>query len=86
MEATKVDGPTQAATGKATGTKGTWETAEERATKQIMIIRQNALTNAVNFVSDNATVEDVLETADRFASWVTDFEDELEDLDTPSVE
>lgn len=62
-------------TQQSTTTKNTsWETAEERAARQKLIVRQSSLTNAVAFLvlqgRTHATEEDVLETATTFYNWV----------------
>jgi hypothetical protein len=50
--------------------KPTYETPEERAQKQVYIIRQSSITNAVNLLGSGASVEEVLTTADRFVNYV----------------
>lgn len=62
-------------TQQSTASKSTsWETAEERAARQKLIVRQSSLTNAVAFLvlqgRTHATEEDVLETATIFYNWV----------------
>ena len=56
------------------GTKGNWETPEERAARQVYIIKQSSLANAISFqqaFSANPTsIEDVLEVAQVFTDWV----------------
>jgi len=52
--------------------KSTYETPEERAKKNVYISRQNALTNAVSFVTakdGKATVGTVIEVAKQFAQF-----------------
>lgn len=60
----------QSTTSKSTS----WETAEERAARQKLIVRQSSLTNALAFLvlkgKTQATEEDVLETATTFYNWV----------------
>lgn len=54
--------------------KSTYETPEERARRNVSICRQNALTNAVVFMtakSNKATPEEVLDVAAHFAAWTT---------------
>ncbi len=50
----------------------TWQTAEERAQTQIYIIRQNAITNAVNLLKDSydGDVETIFNTAKEFEKHV----------------
>lgn len=49
-----------------------WETAEERAKKQVLIVKQSCLAQAVAFQTQatGASVEDVLETAQTFVDWI----------------
>lgn len=58
-----------------TGGGGNWPTSEERKETQTHIIRQNSVTNAVNFVSQTAqkkdqTVANVLQVAKQFEQFV----------------
>ena len=68
---------------QSTTTKSTsWETAEERAARQKLIVRQSSLTNAVAFLaiqpgSMPITEVDVIETATTFYNWV--FEREVDE-------
>jgi len=55
--------------------KSTYETAEERAKRQILIVRQSSLAQAVDILSvnpgkDKLALEDVLHLADKLVSWV----------------
>jgi len=55
--------------------KSTYETAEERAKRQILIVRQSSLAQAVDILSvnpgkDKLSLEDVLHLADKLVSWV----------------
>lgn len=62
-------------TQKASG--GTWETKEERAARQVMIVRQSSLTNAVATLAVGAKTlkpEDVVATAKIYESYVLDTE------------
>jgi len=69
VEVVKIDG--NAAPAAAGGVKtGTWETPEERARKQILIVRQSCIAQAVAFVGPDALVDDVLERAGQFEEWV----------------
>ena len=75
--------PQQSTTTKSTS----WETAEERAARQKLIVRQSSLTNAVAFLaiqpgSMPITEVDVIETATTFYNWVFEQEvDENADVD-----
>jgi hypothetical protein len=55
-------------------TKGGWETPEERAKKQIYIVRQSSVSAAINLLSAHAKttpkLEDVIDTARRFEAYV----------------
>ena len=75
-------------TQQSTTTKSTsWETAEERAARQKLIVRQSSLTNAVAFLAIqpgtmSITEVDVIETATTFYNWVFEQEvDENADVD-----
>lgn len=55
--------------------KNTYETSEERAKKQVMIVRQSSLSNAIQTLAvnpgkDKIRPEDVLELADIYFDWV----------------
>jgi hypothetical protein len=57
----------------ATTAKSTFETPEERAKKQLYIIRQSSLSNAIEVLKTdkkNPTVEEVLQTSDIFVDYV----------------
>jgi len=64
--------PGAPATGKVTGSN--YETREERAARQVLIVRQSCLAQAVTFHEgdDHADVPQVLGTAQRFVDWVFD--------------
>ena len=75
-------------TQQSTASKSTsWETAEERAARQKLIVRQSSLTNAVAFLAIqpgtmSITEVDVIETATTFYNWVFEQEvDENADVD-----
>ena len=61
-------------TAQQSGTKGGWETPEERAKKQIYIIRQSSLSTAVAALSVGSkvhpTVKDILDYAQQFEAFV----------------
>lgn len=58
----------------ASPVKSTYETAEERAKKQVYIIRQSAINYSIALLSIGAkappSTEQVLKVAEEFASWV----------------
>jgi hypothetical protein len=51
-------------------TGSTYETAEERAKKQVVIIRQSCLAQALNFAGGESPIEAVLEHAVKFETFV----------------
>jgi hypothetical protein len=68
------DKPTAAAPTSAAGYKSTYETPEERARRQVLIVRQSSLANAVAMLSPGAKgsikKEDVLVLAQQLSEWV----------------
>jgi hypothetical protein len=72
--------PTSATKTSSAGSSksGGWETPEERAKKQIYIVRQSSLSNAVNALSVNAKTapkaEDVIEYARTLEKFVFEFD------------
>ena len=60
------------------GTRGNWETPAERAARQVMIIRQSSLSNAVAFYASRepkgvtADAKSIVELAKFFESYVLD--------------
>lgn len=56
--------------------KSTYETAEERTARQVMIVRQSSLANAVSLLAANGgkknTVEEVIAVAKQFENYVLD--------------
>lgn len=65
-----------ATVGTSISTKGNWETPEERAQKQVYIIRQSSLSNAVAMLTPGAKapvkMEDVLKLAKELEEYVLD--------------
>jgi len=73
--------------GTYTSPKSTYETPEERAKKQIYIVRQSSISNAIAYatgVQGVKTVEALLTIAKKFEQYVFE-EDKVED-DIPKVE
>lgn len=75
----------------STPVRSTYETAEERAKKQVYIVRQSCLAQAVAFSlgghsRDDVSEDDVMKLAQRFTDWIFQKED-LFDLpnDLPEV-
>ena len=53
--------------------KSNYETPEERAARQILIVRQSSLSNAIELLKNEKkppTLEEVMRTADLFSNWV----------------
>lgn len=53
--------------------KGNWETSDERAARQVLIVRQSSLSTAVSFAEVSKTkpsVEEVIEIAKKFEAYV----------------
>lgn len=64
---------------KSTG--GSWETAEERARKQLLIVKQSSLAQAVALcVAEVVDIGDVLNQAQQFTDWV--MSDDAQTLDS----
>lgn len=65
----------QTAAPTATPARGNWETPEERAQRQIMIVRQSSLSNAVTLAAGNkekAGPDDIIGVAKIFEAYVLD--------------
>lgn len=77
--AAATDIPTASATpvaGKSFATpKSTYETAEERAARQALIVRQSSLTAAINTLGEEKTPARVMELAQTYTDWVFQKED-----------
>lgn len=69
---------------KSTG-GGTWETAEERALRQVWIIRQSSISSAATLLQGKGTVNDVLEAAKRFEAYVHGVEEVFDDSEPEIV-
>ena len=57
--------------------KSTYETPEERAKKQVYIVRQSSITAAINYRGTKVSIEDIITTAKQFEAYVfgVDFDD-----------
>lgn len=70
--------------------KSTYETAEERANRQVLIVRQSSLSNAVEFLALNGKkiphVQDVIEVATFFEDYVFGRKDAPVDNSMESLE
>jgi len=64
--------------GKAQSSGGNWETKEERAARQVMIVRQSSLGHSVALLGSKAKVPEVISVAKEFEAYVlgTDTPDE----------
>jgi len=65
--------PTSTTSVGSTGTKSTYETPEERAQKQICIVRQSSISNAIEYavgVKAVKSLEELLSIAKRFENYV----------------
>jgi len=61
--------------------RSNYETPEERARKQVYIIKQSSLANAIEYTKDRpegTTMDELLATAQQFTDWV--MEDQKEDV------
>ena len=68
-EVAETKSATQASTGgRVTGSN--YETKEERAARQVYIIRQSSLSTAVELLGQGKSVEDVIATAKQFEAYV----------------
>ncbi len=73
--------------------KSTYETAEERANRQVLIVRQSSVSNAVAYLALNAkkvpTVQEVVEVARYFEDYVFGRKEEvpgnIEDLESDII-
>ena len=69
------DAPATKSFSSSPAPKSTYETAEERAKRQILIVRQSSLAQAVDILSvnpgkDKLQLEEVLHLADKLVDWV----------------
>lgn len=62
--------PASGGGGKVVGSN--YETAEERAKKQVYIVRQSSISSAIELLGQGKSVDDVLSTAKAFESYVFD--------------
>jgi len=74
-EAPAADAATPAVTGTGragTSSGRTWETAEERALRQILIVRQSSMTtaNAALLYADRQTIDNLFQLAEKIEAWV----------------
>lgn len=75
----EASGNAPAATPRATTYNDNRETSEERARRQVMIVRQSSLAQAINYLNNvhkagepSYNVNDVLEIAQEFVDWVVE--------------
>lgn len=62
-----------------TTTRGGWETPEERAIKQVYIIRQSCLSTAATLLAGKGKAADVVEVAKQFEAYVHGVQEVLEE-------
>lgn len=81
--------PSRGAEPKAIGTRSTYETPEERALRQRLIVRQSSISNAVEILTTGAKtppdIDSVFGLAEKIHDWVyvkPDLFQEKNDLDT----
>lgn len=67
-----VDANVKAGTGAPTARQSTYETADERAKKQVYIIKQSCLAQAVAWNDAPRDIPEILEVAQKFVDWVLD--------------
>lgn len=68
--------------GNSVTVKSNYETSEERAARQELIVRQSSLSNAIQFfevTKGKPSLEDVLVIADKFAAFVFNKKDEVKE-------
>ncbi len=66
-------------TAKESPVKGQWETREERALRQVMIVKQSSLANAIATLKTDkaaANADEVLALAQRYTDWVLGLEED----------
>ncbi len=85
-QAVEIGGKDVAAPKQATvPQRSSYETPEERAMRQLMIVRQSSISNALTFLGEKEkTVDEVLQIAEEFVAWVyktPDLFDQPNDLD-----
>lgn len=66
----KIEGAKPAASGGGKVIGSNYETAEERARRQVYIIRQSSLSTAVELLGSGKSVKDVIDTAKQFEAYV----------------
>ena len=83
------EAPPRAEAPKSTGGGGkvigsNYETTEERARRQVYIIRQSSLSTAVELLGSGKSVNDVINTAKQFEAYVFSKEAELATEESPA--
>ena len=74
--------PAAAGNSNATTVNRNWETAEERAQRQVLIVKQSAIAQAVASIGPGASLTDYFERAQAFVDWVFDNGQNVGTLDT----
>ena len=67
---TKVEDGAPSTLSGTTGKSGNWETSEERARRQILIVRQSCLAQAVAATGPGQTLDEYIRIAGDFEEWV----------------
>jgi hypothetical protein len=63
-------GAPEVATAGSTGKSGNWETSEERSRRQVLIVRQSCLAQAVQAIGPDQNYDKYTEMAALFENWV----------------
>ena len=69
-----------------TSPRSTYETPEERAQKQIYIVRQSSLTNAIALLGSKAKVDHVISVARQFEQYVFGLDERESFDDLPTID
>ncbi len=88
-EAPKAKGKAVKATTTATPFKSTYETPEERARKQVYIVRQSSITAALTFCNHDGgsqDIQEVLNVAKQFEAYVFGVQNTEQDSTIPTVD
>lgn len=66
----KADASAPATSTGGTSRSGNWETSEERKLRQLYIIRQSSISNAIELLGNDASSDEVIEAAEVFVNYV----------------
>jgi hypothetical protein len=73
VDAKKVEGSAKTAT--STAPRSNYETPEERAYRQVLIVRQSCLAQAVASMDSGTDVNEIMDRAQEFVDWVMSVND-----------